>query len=446
MEVTGIARRSGTAGPYRKESLMNTRYLYEILEYACVMLLCLTASGCGDFRETTNRPLVEVHFETVRGESITLTRELPGRVSAFTVSEVRPQVTGIIKERLFEEGADVTEGQVLYHIDPKSYQAAYNNARANLVRVKASEEAARLLMMRYQKLVKTNAVSVQELDDARAAYNQIRAEIDAYREALEIARINLEYTRVTAPVNGRIGRSFVTPGALVTENQQSPLATVQQISPVYVDVTQSNTQILRLKRELAAGTLVAGGPGATRVRLFLEDGSPYTRIMGEEETRIEGTLLFSDITVDQSTGTVCIRASFDNPDGMLLPGMYVRAVLEEGLLENALLVRQRSVMRDSRNQPFVYVLTRRPGAEEAAGTEAAFSGAGGFTVEARTVTLARRHGNRWLVSSGLSSGELVMVDGLQHARHGQVVAGTEIKSGNNRPGDAERPFTAQRGR
>lgn len=427
---------------------MNTHDRFTIRGCIGVMLLCLAVSGCADSREAPRPPQATVRFETLRGEAATLTRELPGRVSAFTVSEVRPQVTGIVRERLFEEGADVTEGQVLYHIDPKTYQAAYNSARANLVRVKASEEAARLLMTRFQKLAKTGAVSMQECDDARAAHNQIRAEIDACQEALEIARINLAYTRVTAPVSGRIGRSFVTPGALVTENQPSPLATVQQISPVYVDVTQSTTELIQLRRDLALGKIAAGGPGAAKVRLYLEDGSPYTRIASTEEAPIYGALLFSDITVDPGTGTVCIRASFDNPDGVLLPGMYVRAVLEEGVLENALLVPQRSVMQGNRNQPFVYVLTQSTGSEAAAGTEAV-SGAGGFTVEARTVTLARRHGNRWRVSSGLSAGERIMVEGLQHARPGQVVAGVEVKSADKVPGDANRAdktFTAQQGR
>ena len=419
---------------------MNARCLSMILGRTGVALLTLAISGCGeDSRAEQAAPLVQVRFQAVRGESVILHRELPGRVSAFTVSDVRPQATGIIKERLFEEGSDVEQGQVLYHIDPKQYQAAFNNAKANLVRVTASEEAARLLAARYHRLVKTGSVGIQELDDAQAAYKQIRAEIEAYKEALELARINLEYTRVTAPVSGRIGRSFVTPGALVTENQQSPLATVQQISPVYVDVTQSSAQFLKLKRDLASGSIAAGGSGAAGVRLYLEDGSPYTRIVNQDGAWIEGNLLFSDITVDRGTGTFSIRVSFDNPEGALLPGMYVRAVLEEGILENAILVPQRSVMRDSRNQPFVYVLARQAADENPAELEKPPVKGAHFTVEARTVSFSRRHGNYWLISSGLSSGDLIIIDGLQHVRPGQIVAGTEIQpvaAGSGHAGNA----------
>ena len=386
---------------------------------ALVALLALL-SGCED-KPAPKQALSEVRYMALSAEEVTLTRELPGRVSAFTVSEVRPQVGGIIQARLFTEGTDVEAGQVLYRIDPVLYQTAYNNAKANLARVRANEEAARLLAERYGQLVRTRAVSRQEYDDALAAYGQARAEIDAHKEALETARINLSYTQVTAPVSGRIGRSSVTAGALVTQNQPSALATVQQISPVYVDVTQSNTQILRLRRALASGRLRSGGPDAARVRLYLEDGSPYIRSGTENHPQwVEGELLFSDITVDQSTGAVSIRARFDNPEGLLLPGMYVRAVLEEGVLENAVLIPQRSVSRDTQNLPQVHVLTPADPAE--AGTPNA------YRVAVRPVTIDRDHMNRWLISSGLAPGELLLVDGVQKVRPGQIVSATEIQT------------------
>lgn len=410
---------------------MNIPSLHLSTVWLCLALLI---PGCSEKTDASRAGQVmpEVRYMVVSGEDISLTRELPGRVSAFTVSEVRPQVGGLIKVRLFEEGSDVTEGQVLYEIDPALYQAAYNNAKANLARAQANENASRLLAERYSRLVKTGAVGRQEHDDAQAAYLQTQAEIDAYREALETARINLGYTKVIAPISGRIGRSAVTAGALVTQNQQEPLATVQQISPVYVDVTQPSAQMIKLRRDLASGRLRTGGPDSARVRLYLEDGSPYTAAdsvgEGSEPVWIEGDLLFSDITVDQSTGSVSIRVRIDNPDGMLLPGMYVRAVLEEGKLENAVLIPQRSVTRDSRNQPQVQVLVPVAHGEDHTAT-GGLSPTGPkqtYTVEMRPITIDRVHKNNWLLSSGLAPGDLLLVDGVQTARPGQVVLATQL--------------------
>lgn len=406
--------------------------LHSIVIWFVLLAFLAHVSGCTEaLPQTRSAQLPEVRYMELHGRTITLTRELPGRVSAFTVSEVRPQVGGLIQARLFTEGSDVTAGQPLYRIDPVLYQAAYNNARANLARVRANENAARLLAERYAMLVKTNAVSRQELDDARAAYEQSKAEIEAYREALETARINLSYTQVTAPVSGRIGRSEVTAGALVTQNQESPLAVVQQISPVYVDVTQSYAQVLKLRRDLASGRLKTGGPDAAKVRLYLEDGSPYTRggieadAAADEQTLdwIEGELLFSDITVDQSTGAVSLRARFDNPDGLLLPGMYVRAVLEEGLLENALLIPQRSVTRDAQNRPLAHVLVPCDGAPGDC-PEA-------YRVQSRVISLERDYRNQWLVGSGLLPGELLLVDGVQKVRNGQAVSAVLLPNGQS---------------
>lgn len=406
---------------------------------ALLLLAALLSTACGQSAESGPAALAEVRYVEVSPERVTLTRELPGRVSAFKVSEVRPQVGGIILTRLFEEGADVMAGQALYQIDPALYQAAYNNARANLGRAQANEEAARLLAERYTRLVRSNSVSRQERDDALAAYRQLRAEIEACRETLESAAINLGYTRITAPVGGRIGRSSVTEGALVTQNQGQPLATIQQISPVYVDVTQSSTQMLRLKRAFASGALQSGGKSAAKVRLLLEDGSPY--LHPGCGAWLEGDLLFSDITVDESTGSVSIRARFDNPEGLLLPGMYVRAILEEGVVEDAVLVPQRSVTRDARNRPQVYVLTplapdpdgrsqaqvTRPDSGQDAGRNAGQAlGRAAYEVSARTVEIDRDHEGRWLLGSGLARGERLLVDGLQKARPGQTVMGTRL--------------------
>lgn len=398
---------------------MYAHLLRNCLIWITLMMALVLVSGCGNEEQVPRQALAEVRYMALAGESITLTRELSGRVSAFTVSEVRPQVGGIIQERLFIEGADVEAGQVLYRIDPVLYQAAYNNAKANLNRVLANENAVRLLAERHGRLVKTGAIGRQEYDDSIAAYGRAKAEIEAFREALETARINLSYTQVTSPVSGRIGRSSVTAGALVTQNQESPLATVQQISPVYVDVTQSNAQILRLRRALGTGQLRSSGPNATKVRLYLEDGSPYIRVGTENDPQwIEGELLFSEITVAESTGSVTIRARFDNPDGLLLPGMYVRAVLEEGVRENALLIPQRSVTRDAQNQPQVHVLS--PAQEGGNGPSPA------YRVETRPIIIDRSHNNSWLVDSGLAPGELLLVDGVQKVRPGQFVTGREI--------------------
>lgn len=401
----------------------------------CLLLafLCLLW-GCDEKKTPAAPSPVKVRYQTVVAEQIILTRELPGRVSAFRVSEVRPQISGILQKRFFEEGAEVEAGQVLYQIDPALYQAAYNNAKANLRKAMANEEAARLLAERYTRLAKANAVSVQERDDAKAAYHQLRAEIEAAREALESAAINLSYTRITAPVSGCIGRSFVTEGALVTQNQTQALATIQQLSPVYVDVTQSSVQLMKIRQALSSGLLQAAVGNAARVRLYLEDGTPY-RNPGSEDW-FEGELLFSDITVEESTGTVILRARFDNPEGLLLPGMFVRAVLTEGVLDNAILIPQRSIARDVRNRPQVFVLTPRQGQSSSPPL---------YEVSVRTVRIDRDHGGRWLLADGLSAGELLLVDGLQKVRPGQLVSGQPLET-DSPAKSARMPAVTQDGR
>lgn len=351
----------------------------------------------------------EVEVVTLAPQRVEITTELAGRTSSYLIAEVRPQVSGIIKQRLFREGSDVKAGEVLYQIDPATYQAAVDSAKAALAKSEANLFAARLKAERYKELVAIKAVSEQNYDDAYAALKQAEADTAANQAALETARINLAYTRLTSPIAGRIGRSSVTPGALVTANQASSLATVQQLNPIYVDVTRSSAELLRLKRALASGALKTAGMGQARVSLVLEDGSAYPQ---------EGTLQFSEVTVDQGTGAITLRAVFPNPQHDLLPGMYVRAILETGVDERALLVPQQGVTRNNRGEATVLVLDNED------------------RVQMRTVELSRALGDKWLVASGLTAGERVIVEGLQKVRPGDkaktapqspAVAGAEDK-------------------
>lgn len=403
---------------------MNRKTYRKIGTCVWIVLVTVAVSACNDTKPMASDAPTVV-YRAVEGSDVTLTRELPGRVSAFQVSEVRPQVGGIITKRLFEEGSDVTAGQVLYEIDPALYEAAFKNARAALARADANLVSTRLLAQRYGKLVKTNSISKQEHDDAVAAYKQSAADVEAARESLETAQINLGYTKVTAPVSGRIGRSFVTVGALATQNQVDPLATVQQLSPVYVDVTQSSTDLLKLRRDVESGLLRSSADGSARITLKLEDGTPYATnaaTAGDDDIDwVEGNLLFSDVTIEQSTGVVSLRAIFENPRKVLLPGMYVRAVLEEGVRENAVLVPQKSVMRDTRGRPMVYVLTKTPPRNGTA--EPVILESDAYSIETRSVTIDRSFGNNWLLSQGVEVGELLLLEGHQKVRPGQIALG-----------------------
>ena len=375
-------------------------------------LLC-PLSGC-EQKKAPQPSYPEVRYMETAKQEITLRRNLPGRVRAFTTSEVRPQVSGVIQAKLFEEGADIQAGQILYRIDPALYQASFKEAKAALNKAEANAVALNLKAQRYSGLVKSGAVGKQDYDDALAAARQANAETASARETLETAGINLGYTEVRSPVSGRIGRSFVTEGALVTQNQIDPLAKIQMISPVNVDITQSSSQMIKLRQALYSGSLKTGGARSAMVRLYLEGNVPFMRsgVDGRLEWA-EGELMFADISVDESTESVTMRAKFDNADGVLLPGMYVRAELIEGVLEDAILVPQKCIMRDARNEPQVLVL-KPEGAEEA------------FKVEPRTVTLGREYDNNWIVTSGLGESELLVVDGLQKARPGQIVRGSNI--------------------
>ena len=328
-------------------------------------------------------------------QRVALTTELSGRTSAQMVAEVRPQVSGIIQKRVFVEGSDVKAGQVLYQIDPASFQAAYASAKAVQGKAEATLGSVRLKAERYQDLVKIKAVSQQDNDDAQASLKLAEAELAAAKAAVETARINLAYTKVVAPISGRIGRSTVTDGALVTANQAGALATIQQLGTMYVDVTQSSAELLKLRQNLASGQLKRDSATAqAKVKLLLEDGSTYP---------LPGMLKFSEVTVDQSTGSITLRATFPNPKQVLLPGMFVRALLEEGVDEQAILVPQRGVTRNPKGDAMVMVV----GAEE--------------KVEPRVIQVVRTVGENWLVSDGLKPGDRVILEGLQKARPGTPV-------------------------
>lgn len=360
-------------------------------------ILFLFLPGCGKRSAAVAwRPGAppKVGVVVIKPRRIALTTDLPGRTSPYFVAEVRPQVGGIIQKRLFTEGSDVRAGEVLYRIDPARYKAAYDSAKAALDGAKANLLPARLKARRYEDLVKINAVSRQDCDDAEAALRQDEAAVEGAKAALETAGINLGYTKVTAPISGWIGRSSVTDGALVTANQAAALATIQQLNPIYVDVTESTTDLLRLEQEMASGIMKSGGRAQARVKLLLEDGSAYP---------LMGTLKFSDVTVDQSTGSITLRAVFPNPRHILLPGMFVRAVIEEGVNERAILVPQRGVTRNPAGKAMVMVIGR------------------GEKAEPRFIKVVRTVGNDWLVSGGLKAGDQVILDGLQKARPGTRV-------------------------
>ncbi len=387
----------------------------------CIFLaaLSLCFAGCsGDSAPTASFP--QLVFAEAYAQDLTLTRDLPGRVSALAISEVRPQVNGIILERLFEEGADVVKGQSLYQIDPALYQAAYNTAQAALTEAEARLTALALREKRQQKLAQAKAISLQDLDNTVSEHGQAVAQVAKAKAELESAAVNLAYTLIKAPISGRIGASAVTPGALVTANQAEPLATIQQTDRMYVDITQSSAELIALRRALAQGNMAAGDKVAVRLRL--EDGSPYTRLGDAnkegEVSWLLGNLLFSDISVSPSTGSVTLRAVFDNPDALLLPGMYVTATIEEGILEQAILIPQASVMAGGESGHSVFVL------KELAGEP------GLFEVERRSIRLSRPYGRRWIVSEGLKAGEMVVVEGLQKVGPGdKALAEPQAESG-----------------
>ncbi|OGR31803.1 MAG: efflux transporter periplasmic adaptor subunit [Desulfuromonadales bacterium GWD2_61_12] len=360
-----------------------------------LLLGTLALAGCGkEAAKGGPPPAPEVGVITLQPQRVALTTELSGRTTPYQIAEVRPQVGGIIQKRLFTEGTEVRAGQTLYQIDPATYRAALASAEANLARAEANLLPARLKAERYRELIAIKAISQQDDDNAQAALKQAEADIAAAKAAVDNARINLQYTSITAPISGRIGRSSVTAGALVTANQEDALATIQQLDPIYVDVSRSSSEMLQLRRQFANGTLKTDAAGAARVKLRFEDGSPYPRA---------GALKFSEASVDPGTGTVTLRTLFPNPELLLLPGMFVRAVIEEGIAENALLVPQRGVTRDQAGNPTALVV------------------GAGEKVEVRLVKVVRTVGENWLVEDGLKPGDRVILEGLQRLRPGSVV-------------------------
>ena len=351
-----------------------------------VAVAAVLLAGCHHRAPPPTPPPPNVSVVTVQAQAVPIVTELPGRVAAYRTADVRPQVNGIILKRLFVEGSEVRIGQQLYQIDPAPYQAAYDSAVAANV-------SARALAQRDKPLVEANVISKQDYDNAEATYLQARA-------AVETAHINLIYTKVLSPITGRVGRSFVTEGALVTANQPTSLATVQQLEPVYVDVTQPSTTLLRLRREAAAGLLKQNEAGKTQVRLRLEDGTDYPH---------PGTLEFSEVTVDTGTGSVTLRALMPNPERLLLPGMFVREQIQEGVRQAAVVAPQQGVSHDQKGEPVALVV----GPDD--------------LVELRTLQVDRAIGDQWVVTAGLKAGDRVIVEGIQSAKPGSKVVAEEYQ-------------------
>jgi membrane fusion protein (multidrug efflux system) len=341
---------------------------------------------------------VAVTVMTLERRAIQVTSVLPGRTAPFRVAEVRPQVGGLLRERMFAEGEAVTAGQSLFQIDPAPFAAAVRRAEAALTRIEATERVALSTVNRLRTLARAQAVSEQNLENAEAAFRQAQADILSSRAALETARIDLGYTRVTSPIAGRTGRASVTPGALVTANQSTALVTVAQLDPILVDLTQPSAVLLQQRRDVASGALRRPSADRAAARLLLEDGSEYAH---------PGEVQFSEVIVDQGTGSVTVRAVFPNPDQLLLPGMFVRARVEEGVTDRAILVPQRAVLRTPRGEPMAFVVNAEG------------------VVEQRMLRASRSVGNDWLVTEGLAAGDRVVIEGLQRIRAGARVQASE---------------------
>ncbi|HDR2790838.1 efflux RND transporter periplasmic adaptor subunit [Enterobacter sp. RHBSTW-00175] len=372
---------------------------FRLLPLSGLIVCAALLAGCDgqdDQQQHPQSPQVSVY--TVKSAPLAVTTELPGRTDAFRVAEVRPQVSGIILRRNFTEGSDVKAGDSLYQIDPATYKAAYDNAKGELAKAQAAANIAHLTVKRYVPLVGTQYVSKQEYDQAVATAQQADASVVAAQAGVESARINLAYTKVTSPIEGRIGKSSVTEGALVTNGQATALATVQQLDPIYVDVTQPSSDFMRLKQ-----SSLQKGDGSSAVELLMENGQPYP---------LKGTLQFSDVTVDESTGSITLRAIFPNPKHLLLPGMFVRARIDEGIQPDAILVPQQGVTRTPRGDATVLVVNDKN------------------QVESRTVVAPQAIGDRWLITEGLKNGDRVIVSGLQKARPGTTVVATPDTTAN----------------
>lgn len=372
---------------------------FTLLTLAVAVIAAFSLSACSPAESQGAKPggapqAAKVGVVTLQSQRVELSAELAGRTVAYQTAEVRPQVTGIVKTRAFTEGSDVKAGQLLYQIDPASYQAALDSAKATLAKAEANATTARLKAGRYDELAGIDAVSKQLRDDTQAALKQAQADVAAATAAVRTAQIDLDRTRVSAPIAGRIGRSAVTPGALVTANQAAAMATLQQLDPIHVDVTQTSAELLRLQRQLADGTLQRDAAGHARVKLLLEDGSVYP---------LEGKLQFSELQVDPTSGSVTLRAQFPNPKRQLLPGMYVRAQVQSGVQAQAILAPQAAVSRDAKGNATAFVVGKDGKAE------------------ARQLQTGAVVNGQWLVTSGLAAGDQLIVDGLQRLRPGAPV-------------------------
>ncbi|CAD2223769.1 cytoplasmic membrane lipoprotein [Pseudoalteromonas sp. 3J6] len=365
-------------------------------------------SGCDQVAEQSSASApaaTPVGVVTLKSQAITLKKELPGRVSAFQIAEIRPQVSGIVQSRLFEEGTQVEKDQALYQINPDIFEAELAASKAAVARAEASIASSKSKASRYKELLAIKAVSQQDFDEADAASKQASAELLTAQAQLKSAQINLDYSHVSSPISGQISKSSVTVGALVSAGQTSALATVTQLDPIYVDLTQSSNELTKLKRALASGALGVDSTTQTDVELIMEDGSVYPH---------KGTLQFSEVTVDPSTGSVTLRAKFPNPEKLLLPGMYVRAEVVEGVKSDAILAPQRGVSRNTKGEPTAMVVSKNN------------------TVESRVLKVERTLGANWLVSEGLADGDQLIVEGLQKIRPGAPVTATAVKpSANN---------------
>lgn len=364
-------------------------------------------SGCDQVAEQPKASApaaIPVGVVTLNSQAITLKKELPGRVSAFQIAEIRPQVSGIVQSRLFEEGTQVEKGQALYQINPDIFEAELAASKAAVARAEASIASSKSKASRYKELLAIKAVSQQDFDEADAASKQASAELLTAQAQLKSAQINLDYSHVSSPISGQISKSSVTVGALVSAGQTSALATVTQLDPIYVDLTQSSNELTKLKRALASGALGVDSTTQTDVELIMEDGSVYPH---------KGTLQFSEVTVDPSTGSVTLRAKFPNPEKLLLPGMYVRAEVVEGVKSDAILAPQRGVSRNTKGEPTAMVVSKNN------------------TVESRVLKVERTLGANWLVSEGLADGDQLIVEGLQKIRPGAPVTATAAQSSAN---------------
>ncbi|WP_220730809.1 efflux RND transporter periplasmic adaptor subunit [Morganella morganii] len=356
-------------------------------------------SGCGEEQKQGGEmPPPDVKVVTLKAAPLTVSTELPGRTSAYRIAEVRPQVGGIILKRNYKEGSDVKEGESLYQIDPAPFQATLNSAQAELAKARANAELARLTVNRYKPLLGTNYISRQDYDEAVSTHAQAQAAVRAAQAAVQTAQINLNYTKVTSPISGLSGKSNVTEGALVATGQSQPLTLVQQIDPIYVDVTQSSDDYLRLKHEIASGA-VDKEQGKVAVTLVTAENKDYTH---------KGYLEFSDVTVNETTGSITMRAVFPNPQESLLPGMFVRARVDEGVRPDAILVPQQGVIRTAKGGAVVNVVNAKN------------------EIEVRPVTVGQAYGNKWLVTAGVNNGERVVVEGFQKIKQGAVVKATEV--------------------